>query len=250
MNKFQKLSQLNKDIELLENAGKIKAAEVLHKKFIREAQYAMPAATVAPYASYAYQGAMPVPVPVQMSASRYVYPQVPVAPALVAKPIANSVVTPAPMPVAQPRTTPVQTIGTPNPGVSPAPIPAPKPVASPGNMQLAQPAPPNPYDNYYQDPKTGKTIFVDPITGRDIPGQGGGVSNTPPGNYQQGPGGQGGLVTVPPPGSTPPPDQQYKDPMEDPRVKQFWNKIGGNDFLSGKQKEQMLDQYMRSIGLK
>jgi hypothetical protein len=38
MSKFQKLSQINKDIELLENAGKIKAAEVLHQKFIKEAQ--------------------------------------------------------------------------------------------------------------------------------------------------------------------------------------------------------------------
>ena len=38
MNKFQKLAQLNRDIELLENAGKIKSAEVLHKKFIKEAQ--------------------------------------------------------------------------------------------------------------------------------------------------------------------------------------------------------------------
>ena len=37
MNKFQKLAQLNKDIELLENAGKIKAADILHQKFIKEA---------------------------------------------------------------------------------------------------------------------------------------------------------------------------------------------------------------------
>jgi len=42
MNKFQKLSQINKDIELLENAGKIKAAQVLHQKFIREAQVVAP----------------------------------------------------------------------------------------------------------------------------------------------------------------------------------------------------------------
>jgi hypothetical protein len=40
MNKFQKLAQLNKDIELLENAGKFKAAEVLQRKFVREAQAA------------------------------------------------------------------------------------------------------------------------------------------------------------------------------------------------------------------
>lgn len=42
MSKFQKLSQINLDIELLEKAGKIKEAEVLHKKFIKESQYAMP----------------------------------------------------------------------------------------------------------------------------------------------------------------------------------------------------------------
>lgn len=42
MNKFQKLYQINKDIELLENAGKIKEAEIMHKRFIKEAQYAMP----------------------------------------------------------------------------------------------------------------------------------------------------------------------------------------------------------------
>ena len=40
MNKFQKLAQLNKDIELLENAGKFKAAEVLQNKFLKEAQAA------------------------------------------------------------------------------------------------------------------------------------------------------------------------------------------------------------------
>jgi hypothetical protein len=38
MNKFQKLAQLNTDIELLENAGKFDAAEVLQRKFVREAQ--------------------------------------------------------------------------------------------------------------------------------------------------------------------------------------------------------------------
>jgi hypothetical protein len=38
MNKLQKLAQLNKDIELLENAGKFKAAEVMQRKFLKEAQ--------------------------------------------------------------------------------------------------------------------------------------------------------------------------------------------------------------------
>lgn len=40
MNKFQKLAQLNRDIELLENAGKFEAAEVLQRKFLKEAQLA------------------------------------------------------------------------------------------------------------------------------------------------------------------------------------------------------------------
>jgi len=43
MSIFKKLSQINKDIEILEASGKIKAAEVLHKKFIKEAQVAAPA---------------------------------------------------------------------------------------------------------------------------------------------------------------------------------------------------------------
>jgi hypothetical protein len=38
MNNFQKLAQISRDIELLENAGKFDAAEVLQRKFVREAQ--------------------------------------------------------------------------------------------------------------------------------------------------------------------------------------------------------------------
>ena len=38
MNKFQKLAQLNKDIEILEANGKFKSASILHDKFIKEAQ--------------------------------------------------------------------------------------------------------------------------------------------------------------------------------------------------------------------
>jgi len=38
MNKFQKLAELNKDIELLKAYGKIKSASILHDKFIRVAQ--------------------------------------------------------------------------------------------------------------------------------------------------------------------------------------------------------------------
>jgi hypothetical protein len=42
MNKFQKLSQINKDIEILETAGEIRAAEIMNRKFIKEAQVAAP----------------------------------------------------------------------------------------------------------------------------------------------------------------------------------------------------------------
>lgn len=39
MNKFIKLSKINKDIELLETYGDFKAADILHKKFLRESQF-------------------------------------------------------------------------------------------------------------------------------------------------------------------------------------------------------------------
>ena len=42
MNKFQKLAELNKDIELLEAYGKFKSALILHEKFIRVAQEVYP----------------------------------------------------------------------------------------------------------------------------------------------------------------------------------------------------------------
>jgi len=38
MDKFQKLKELNNDIELLESFGKFKSASILHDKFIKEAQ--------------------------------------------------------------------------------------------------------------------------------------------------------------------------------------------------------------------
>ena len=88
------------------------------------------------------------------------------------------------------------------------------------------------------------------ITGKDLPSSDGGYNVTPPGNYGDG---KGGIVTVPPPGTTPPSgDKSFvgKDPMDDPRVKEFMKKFMGNDFLSGKQKQDMLDQFLRSIGLK
>ena len=115
MNKFQKLSQLNKDIELLENAGKIKAAEVLHKKFIREAQYGMP--QMMPMMMP--QMMMPQMMPQMMMAR----PQMPVAPAAVPRPVAQ----PAPVAAPAPKPAPVPIGETPKPGTTPAPPPPPPP---------------------------------------------------------------------------------------------------------------------------
>jgi hypothetical protein len=49
MNKFQKLAQLNKDIEILEANGKFKSASILHNKFIKEAQSLEPSRDSGPY---------------------------------------------------------------------------------------------------------------------------------------------------------------------------------------------------------
>lgn len=42
MSKFLRLSSINQDIQLLEQAGDYKSASILHKKFLREAQAAVP----------------------------------------------------------------------------------------------------------------------------------------------------------------------------------------------------------------
>ncbi len=130
----QELLKLSQDIEVLKNAGFIKAASVLHKKFIKESQ-----------------------------AQSYV---------------ANSgvVVTKPEKPNNQ--TPPAQT--------------------QPPAQNTAQPSlPPNydPYQNYYQDPRTGGTVFVDPGTGQPFQNSQGlpsdmgkGFQVTPPGTYQN-PGG-------------------------------------------------------------
>ena len=148
MNKFQKLSQISKDIEILENAGKIKAADVLHKKFIKEAQYAMPQmmTTMMPQMMMP-QMMMPQMMP-QMMPMTMARPVAPgavarpvVAPAAVAKPVGT------PAPVQQGQVNPPATgitPPTPSPAPSPAPNPAPTPKPSPGNMQIE---PPNPMDD-------------------------------------------------------------------------------------------------------
>ena len=150
MNKFQKLSQLNKDIELLENAGKIKAAEVLHKKFIREAQYGMPQM-------------MPMMMPqMMMPQMMMARPTMPVAPAAVPRPVAP-VVQPAPVAAPTPKPAPAPIGETPKPGTTPAPPPPPPPPTE----QTTPPGKPTEEGTYLMNPgDDGKTKFTDPGTGK------------------------------------------------------------------------------------
>lgn len=147
MASYKELQALNHEIEVLENAGLIKAANVLHKKFVKEAQAQ----------SYVANSGVVVTKPEQQTAQN--------------------------PPATQP------------------------PATTPPPAQTTQPSlPPNydPYKNYYQDPKTGKIVFIDPRTGQPfnnfigMPSEmGKGLPITPPGVYQN-PG--GGTYTVPNPG--------------------------------------------------
>lgn len=129
---IKELLRLNKDIEILENAGFEKSATILHKKFIKESQ------------ALANQTGAVTTKPEDLQKN---------------------------------------------------------------NNQTTQPSlPPNydPYKNYYQDPRTGRTVFVDPGTGQAFQNQQGlptemgkGVPVTPPGTYQNV---GGGTYTVPNPG--------------------------------------------------
>jgi hypothetical protein len=171
MNKFQKLAQLNRDIELLENAGKIKAADILHQKFIKEAQY-MP--QMMPMMM------MPQMMPQMMMAR----PQMPVSRPAVA-PVINPtpVAQPAPTPVAKPAPVPIGETARPSPVASPTPSTT-APGASlskptPGNMQIAPMPKPTPTEQgtYGMEPGPGgTTVFTDP--GNELP-------TDPPGADQQ-----------------------------------------------------------------
>ena len=152
MNKFQKLYQINKDIELLENAGKIKAANVLHNKFIKEAQYAMPQMMPMMMPQMMMPQMMPQMMPMMMAR--------PVAPAAAARPA----VAPTTAPVATPVATPTQvTKTTPAPvqqgqiGQVTVPVPQPSPTPSPS------PAPP-PTNKEIKPPYTGTTPPTTPPT--------------------------------------------------------------------------------------
>jgi hypothetical protein len=171
MNKFQKLAQLNRDIELLENAGKIKAADILHQKFIKEAQY-MP--QMMPMMM------MPQMMPQMMMARQQMPVSRPaVAPVINPTPVAQ----PAPTPVAKPAPVPIGETARPSP-VAPPPPPTTAPGASlskptPGNMQIAPMPKPTPTEQgtYGMEPGPGgTTVFTDP---------GNGLPTDPPGADQQ-----------------------------------------------------------------
>ena len=141
MNKSQKLYQISKDIEILENAGKIKAAEVLHQKFIKEAQYAMPQMMPMMMPQMMMPQMMPQMMPMMMARPT-------VAPAAVARPAV------APAAAARPVTTPapVQQGQVTQPTPQPAPAPSPAPTPPPTNKEIKPPytgttPPPNPSDN-------------------------------------------------------------------------------------------------------
>ena len=184
MNKFHKLAEINRDIELLENAGKIKAAEILHKKFIKEAQFAMPATMPAPM-PVAYNP-MPAQMPVVYNPTPITYNPMAYRPITYQQPAVRMpttqgfVPTPGALPVAQPRTTTVQTTGqnptvsAPNPTtVKPQTAPSAQTNLAPVTQQTAPPAtvPYDKYKNFYYDQQKGRDIFIDPRTGQPFENQ-------------------------------------------------------------------------------
>jgi hypothetical protein len=232
MNKFQKLAQLNRDIELLENAGKIKAAEVLHQKFIKEAQY------------------MPQMMPMMMM------PQMmPMMPQMMARPT---------MPVARPAVTPVT---TPAPVTQPAPVATPAPKPSP--VPVGETAKPTPVAPPPPPPPPANTKVNPPYEG-SVTNPGG--QNTPPGkpteggNYLMNPGDNGKTVfTDPgtgfqtdPPGSDQVFDHYYgkiqeayglPEPQKSQMLKNLFNQIKQRgDKLGGRLQGSLLNQYFDGSG--
>ena len=189
----QELLKLNQEIELLESVGLIKAASVLHKKFIKESQ----AAPQSGAQSYMTNAGIEVIKPVQ----------------------------------------------TPPPAQTPPPV------------QTVQPSLPpnyNAYDNYYQDPSTGRTVFVDPGTMQPIEGQlGKGIPVGPPGNPTTGmninPVPTPTPAPAPVPGNTPPTFDlgipSYKD-----RFDFYYGKIDqGFNIQDPQQQQAYLDRLKKQI---
>jgi len=208
MANFQDLDKLNKEIELLENAGLIKAASVLHKKFIKESQAKQPPP---PGSTVDLQTGQVIPKPV--------------------------------------------------------PIQAP----TPPQTQTTQPSLPpnyNVYDNYYQDPRTGRNVFVDPGTMQPIEGQlGKGIPVLPPGTPNPGmninptptpinppyegsytnPGGQNVPPPTQPPSFPPPGNENNEIPGLQDRYGFYFQKINDGYGLPPEQQQAYFDRVKRQI---
>ena len=209
MGNRQELSKLNEEIELLESAGFIKAASVLHKKFIKESQ-----------------------------AAPQTGPQ--------------SYMTNAGIEVIRPGQTP-------------------PPVQTPPPAQTTQPSLPpnyNAYDNYYQDPRTGRNVFVDPVTMQPLEGQlGKGIPVAPPGSPSPGmninpvpppvnppyegsytnPGGQNVPPPTQPPSFPPPGNENNQIPGLQDRYGFYFQKINDGNGLPPEQQQAYFDSVKRQI---
>ena len=210
MGNRQELSKLNEEIELLESAGFIKAASVLHKKFIKESQ-----------------------------AAPQTGPQ--------------SYMTDAGIEVIKPGQTP-------------------PPVQTPPPAQTTQPSLPpnyNAYDNYYQDPRTGRNVFVDPVTMQPIEGQlGKGIPVAPPGSPTPGmninpvptpvnppyegsytnPGGQNVPPPTQPPSFPPPGNENNQIPGLQERFNFYYGQINNGFSIGDSQQQQAyFDRVKRQI---
>lgn len=203
----KELLRLNHDIEVLENAGLIKAASILHKKFIKEAQ---------------------------------------------AAPGASSYVTNAGIEVIKPgQTTPPATPPT-NKEIKPPYTGAPPPTAPPITPPTTPP--PSPFNNYYQDPVTGKNIFVQPFD--KTTGEGGtpydgstnlgrGIPSTPPPGFTVTP----APMPVPTPAPNPVPTPGNSDiPYLRERFNFYYGKIDqGFDIPDPQQQKEYFDRLKRQI---
>jgi hypothetical protein len=236
MNKFQKLSQLNRDIELLENAGKIKAAEVLHRKFIKEAQYAMPAPMPVAYnpmptpMPVAYN---PMPAPMPFAYNPAAYRPVTYQQPAVRMPTmqGTQAVTPVTTNTTAPKTAPVQTgKQAPPPTSGSVQPPYEGSNTNPGG-QVTPPGKPTDGGNYLMNPgEGGKTVFTDPRTG---------YQTDPPGSDQQFDYYYGKIQEA----------YRLDEPQKSQMLKNLFNQIRQRgDKLGGRLQGSLLNQYFDGSG--
>jgi len=147
----------------------------------------------------------------------------------------------------------------------------PPPVQTPPPAQTTQPSLPpnyNAYDNYYQDPRTGRNVFVDPVTMQPIEGQlGKGIPVAPPGSPTPGmninpvptpvnppyegsytnPGGQNVPPPTQPPSFPPPGNENNQIPGLQDRYGFYFQKINDGNGLPPEQQQAYFDRVKRQI---